>query len=312
MFPEHTLASYSSAYFNGADWVEIDLQLTNDSHLINSHDPCLRETTNIDTFEWLWGHRRADYLFTPYMARFTQDYLIKWMTLSELKMLTRRFRYNTRNVFMNEQGFQMVTLEETIEMLLNLNANYPKEKKVGLYLETKMYGYYKEQYNEDIVERVFEVLQKYGIETLDKASEKLPVIVESFEREALLRMRELTDLPLVYLMFYMNPMVSYNLTEIGEWAHGVGPNQNWLMNDGRLPNETSKFVDDAHAAELAVHPYSLQDDMLKWTPLPIDEHELFLSKGVDGIFTEFPHTTKASFSYFKSNTNFPASTQPKR
>jgi glycerophosphoryl diester phosphodiesterase len=125
------------------------------------------------------------------------------MALAELKLLRRKFRYNTRNLYMNEEGFSMVTFEETIEMLLNLNDNFPRgTNPIGLYLETKMYGFYLENYGENIVDRVFEVLKRYGLETAAKASAKLPIIIECFEREALLRMRELTDLPLVYLMFY--------------------------------------------------------------------------------------------------------------
>jgi hypothetical protein len=31
--------------------------------------------------------------------------------------------------------------------------------------------------------------------------------------------------------------------------------------------------------------------MLKYTKTPIEENLLFVKKGVDGIFTEFPHLT---------------------
>jgi glycerophosphoryl diester phosphodiesterase len=68
----------------------------------------------------------------------------------------------------------------------------------------------------------------------------------------------------------------------------------------------SKFIEECHKLGLAVHPYSLQDDMLKWTKGVLDEHILFINKGVDGIFTEFPHTTRAAFDRFKGNNNFPS------
>jgi hypothetical protein len=47
--------------------------------------------------------------------------------------------------------------------------------------------------------------------------------------------------------------------------------------------------------------------MLKWTSTPLDEHELFLNKQIDGIFTEFPHLTKAAYTKFKSTNTFPYS-----
>lgn len=46
-----------------------------------------------------------------------------------------------------------MTLEETIELMLNMNANFPRKdlgEKVGLYIETKMYNFYLNQYGKDI------------------------------------------------------------------------------------------------------------------------------------------------------------------
>ena len=51
IFPEHTRPSYSSAYTEGVDFVELDLQITKDGHFVTSHDPCLKETTNIEDFD---------------------------------------------------------------------------------------------------------------------------------------------------------------------------------------------------------------------------------------------------------------------
>ena len=91
-FPEHTSAAYISAYYYGADFVELDLQITKDLHLITSHDPCLRPTTNIDSFEWLFGDRKNSFTFYPYTDVFYDDYLINDFDLSEIKMLSRKMR----------------------------------------------------------------------------------------------------------------------------------------------------------------------------------------------------------------------------
>lgn len=69
--------------------------------------------------------------------------------------------------------------------------------KVGLYIETKMYNFYNEDYGQDIAVMVFETLKKYGLETTEKANKKLPIIIECFEKEALIKFAELSDLPLV-------------------------------------------------------------------------------------------------------------------
>lgn len=100
-FPEHTLGAYTSAYMYGADYVELDIQITKDGHLVTSHDPCLRDTTNIDSYENLYADRKKNYTFFPYTNYYPDDYLIKDFTLSELKMLRRRTRYPSRNQYFN-------------------------------------------------------------------------------------------------------------------------------------------------------------------------------------------------------------------
>jgi len=45
--PEHTLAAYSTAILQGADYIELDLVSTRDGRLIARHDNALNLTTNI-------------------------------------------------------------------------------------------------------------------------------------------------------------------------------------------------------------------------------------------------------------------------
>jgi glycerophosphoryl diester phosphodiesterase len=102
--------------------------------------------------------------------------------------------------------------------------------------------------------------------------------------------------------------VTYNLTEISQFAHGVGPRSDWLFNYKNEPynlTSPSLFVEECHELGLAVHPYSLQDDMLKYTSSPLDEHKLFVDKGVDGVFCEFPHLSRAAFEKIKAWNAFP-------
>jgi glycerophosphoryl diester phosphodiesterase len=85
-------------------------------------------------------------------------------------------------------------------MVLGWNADFPKtdrEFKVGLYIETKMYGFYLENYGIDIAEKVYEILKKYDLDTVEKATEKMPIIIECFEKESLVKFGTLSDLPLI-------------------------------------------------------------------------------------------------------------------
>lgn len=79
--------------------------------------------------------------------------------------------------------------------------------KIGLYIETKMYNFYKDERNIDISELLHNNLKKYNLETIEKCQDRLPIIVECFEKESLFKYATLSDLPLVYLMFWNNANV---------------------------------------------------------------------------------------------------------
>eukprot|EP00347_Sterkiella_histriomuscorum_P008381 403345315 len=316
-YPEHSIGAYTAAYVYGADYVELDLQITKDGHLVTNHDPCLRDTTDVESWS-IFSSRKANFRFLPYTNYYKDDFLIRDFTLAELKMLRRKMRYTERNQYLNGQ-FQIMTLEETIELMLELNANQPRkdlEMIVGLYIETKMYNFYLENYGQDISQMLYDTLKKYDLETVAKANVKLPIIVECFEPEALIKFAQLSDLPLIQLMFWNNtnyPNDAYNLTQISEYAHGVGPQQEWLFlyDNSTQWNTTNEslFIEQSHAAGLAVHPYPLKDDFLVWSnpKNPIEEHRIFLNKKIDGIFTEFPHMTHSVYNMFPSSNTFPQS-----
>ena len=73
--------------------------------------------------------------------------------------------------------------------------------KTGLYIETKQVSQYR-KLGIDITSLLYEVLRKYGLETAEKSSLKLPIIIESFEKESLIQLAEMgCDLPKIQLMF---------------------------------------------------------------------------------------------------------------
>ena len=64
--------------------------------------------------------------------------------------------------------------------------------------------------------------------------------------------------------------VATYIEEAGSKYNGVGPSSSWLM---MYPGDTlntsptkSDFINACHAAFLAVHPWTLRDDYLVWTP----------------------------------------------
>ena len=47
--PEHTLEAYSMGHAMGADFIEPDLVMSKDGHLICSHDTTVRKSSNVST-----------------------------------------------------------------------------------------------------------------------------------------------------------------------------------------------------------------------------------------------------------------------
>ena len=83
--------------------MELDIQITKDGHLVTNHDPCLKDTTNIENYEKYWGDRKSNFIFPPYDNVYKNDYLIRDFDLSEIKMLRRKMRYQNRTQFFNDE-----------------------------------------------------------------------------------------------------------------------------------------------------------------------------------------------------------------
>ena len=88
-FPEHSAPGYADAFYNGADYVELDLQMTSDGHLITNHDPCLKETTDIEDYSDLYKDRKKTRMVQPGNKFFENDYFIDDFSLEEIKTLRR-------------------------------------------------------------------------------------------------------------------------------------------------------------------------------------------------------------------------------
>ena len=187
-----------------------------------------------------------------------------------------------------------------------MKSNYTRRvgsvSQPGLYIEIKEPKWYRESYGIDATQAVFDVLAKYNLETIDKATlAGIPIIIQSFDEQALRQFGTLSDLPLIQLMDWGKPGLVYDFDNIATYAHGVGPDSKWIMfypDMSPVPIDLtapSQFVEEMHARDLAIHPYTLRDDQLAYTATPAEETSLYLAKGVDGIFTEFVHATYSIF-----------------
>lgn len=188
--PEHTFFSYDKSHNAiGASYIEIDLQMTKDGHLVAMHDETLDRTTN--------GTGRVDQY-----------------TLKELKQLDAGSKFNSQNpqyANSNYKGAKIPTLDEILERY-GTSANY--------YIETKSPDVYP-----GMEEKLLDSLNKHHM--LNKQSlNNGHVLVQSFSQESLLKMQKLnSNVPLIRLLDKgeLLALSQQDFNEIRNYAIGVGP-----------------------------------------------------------------------------------------
>jgi glycerophosphoryl diester phosphodiesterase len=323
--PEHTLASYDLAIEMGADFVEPDLVVTKDGVLIARHDNEISGTTNVADHPEFAARRTTKVIDTiPITGWFTEDF-----TLAEIKTLRAVERVPAlRPQNIPYDGYSEVpTLQEIIDLVKHkerMGFGRPwKDKygrvrnRIGIYPETKHSTYFA-GIGLALEEPLVRTLHRNGYR--DASS---PVFIQSFEVGNLKRLRSMTRVPLIQLIeaslmpydFYLSGdsrtytdlVKPENLAEIATYAQGIGPNKDLIVprdaNGRALPPTT--LVQDAHAAGLAVHPWTfrvenafLPPDLRRGDVSAPDylrqrgdleaEIRLFLDLGVDGLFTDNP------------------------
>lgn len=296
--PEHTLAAYALAIEQGADYVEPDLVVTKDGHLIARHEPNLVATTDVAQRPQFAARRRTVMLDgVPDSGFFASDF-----TLAEIKTLRAIQPAGEREQGFNGR-FEIPTLEEIISLVKRKSAE--SGRRIGIYPETK-HPTYHQQLGLAIEDRLLAVLQRAGWNHRDA-----PVFIQSFETANLRYLRSRTRVKLVQLVDAndQNPDGSLDFTppydkpydwvvagrpgrfadlltpaglaEVKTYADGIGPWKYYLLptactlvngscadvnGDGavneadrkRLP--ATPVVRDAHAAGLLVHPYTFRNE----------------------------------------------------
>lgn len=292
--PEHTIPAYKVALAQGADFIEQDLQLTKDGVLICLHDPDLARTTNVaSVFPNRATLRDPEQTGAAKRGWYTIDF-----TLAEIKRLDAGSWFNRANPFQANASFvglRIPTMEEAIKVV---------GTRAGLYIELKHFTFYKSM-GYDAAARLAALLQAHGFA---RKTQSKRVFVQSFHKEALLRMRELAP---GYARVQLLPMEGTTrktdssivtpalAAEIAAYAQGVGPSKNMI-----------KSADDVavfHKAGLLVHPYTFRGSTTANARRPLNEPQQngstlaqnisadirrFIGFGIDGGFTDYPDLWK--------------------
>lgn len=294
--PEHTIASYTRAIEQGADYIEPDLVLTKDGVLVARHENEISETTNIAEKREFADRKTSKTIDGDKMTGwFTEDF-----TLDELKTLRAKERLpqlRKDNMAFDRQ-FEIPTFEEILTLA--------KAHNVGVYPETKHPSYFA-SIGLPHEAPLLALLTRFGHVTKDA-----PIFIQSFEVENLKALRPKTKLRLIQLMddtgspadrsdlTYQQMATAEGLKIVATYADGVGPNKAMVIPRtliGNLGTPTT-LVADAHKVGLAVHPWTFRRENY-FLPLAqksgIDprgigdvqaEMKAFLATGIDGIFSD--------------------------
>jgi len=128
--PEHTLESAVLAFAMKADFLELDVVMTRDGHLIVMHDLTLNATTNVDEI-------------FPGRSGTNGKYLTMEFSLAEIKNLRVHERSNKRGSGPAFKGrfpyesllFEVPTLEEMLQLVNGFKQSHGRV--MGLYIEIK-------------------------------------------------------------------------------------------------------------------------------------------------------------------------------
>ena len=292
--PEHTLAAKAMAYAQGADFIEQDLVMSKDDHVVVLHDHHLDTVTNVsDVF--------------PNRARDDGRYYVIDFTLAELRRLAVSERFKLSDgakvaVFkqrfpLDKSSFRIATFTEEIELIQGLNRS--TGGLVGIYPEIKSPAYHRDE-GKDISAAVLEVLKAYGYRERQDS-----VFLQCFDADELQRIHsELLpamnmNVALVQLMDtgpeYQATLTPEGMKTVASYAIGIGPSMDLIVAPDSVSTKlkTTNLVELAHDLNLVVHPYTFRRDFLPSYAADYDELvEIYLKDiGVDGLFTDFPDLT---------------------
>jgi len=287
--PEHTEGAKVLALSQGADFIEQDVVLSKDGVFVVTHDITMEGTTNVT--ERFKDRVRDDGKY--YFADFT------WPEIQSLSVHERTDRQGKQafeNRFPGSFNQRLMRLEDEIRLIQGWNKT--RHSHVGIYVELKAPTWHAKQFSYPMGDKLLPVLAEFGYR-----SKSDPCFIQCFEADELKRLKAAgCSLRLIQLTGgdptkYSQDGWTKFLRDTASYADGIGPSLDWLVKlspDGGV--ETSGFVQAAHDAKLAVHPYTVRLDQLpKWSR-SIDELNrlLIVDLKVDGFFTDFPDVSRAA------------------
>ncbi|MCU6435457.1 glycerophosphodiester phosphodiesterase [Undibacterium sp. Jales W-56] len=310
--PEHTLASYSKAIADGADYIEPDLVSTKDGILVARHEAILDETTDVSQRAEFASKRTTKTIDgRTHTGWFCDDF-----TLSELKSLRaieRLPKIRPQNTFYDGM-FQVLTWDEIIDFAAAESAT--AGRLIGLIPELKHSTYFAKA-GLPLEDRFLKSLTEH------EYTQRCPLEIQSFEVTNLKYIRGVigkkNNIRLMQLvaegdirpadvvaaggdLSFGKMSSKTGLREIARYADVVAPPTRALiplLSDGKL-GKPSAIISDAHDAGLLVHTWTFRPencflaanfrdgngDNARNEIGAIAEIRHYIEAGIDGFFSD--------------------------
>lgn len=270
VLPEHTLPAFARGIALGADAIEVDLVATADGRLVARHEPELIETTNVvdraDLVAQAIGEANVP---SDAAALCTHD-----LALRDLTRLRARQRHAHRPLD-HDDLFMIPTFAQVLGLVRRSRTIHGRVP--ALHIELKAPSLHAEL-GVPLERELLRDLAAHGWNRSDA-----PVLVMSFEADALLLLAGRSSVPLMQLARLdddgLARCTERGLEAIATYAAGIGISRDLLAAVG------DDLIARAHARGLVVHVYTFADD----TDLdPAGSYASALTLGADALITDFP------------------------
>jgi glycerophosphoryl diester phosphodiesterase len=293
--PEHTPMAYRLAVEQGADFIEPDLVATRDGHLVVRHENEIAGTTDVAARPEFASRKTSKIIDGQKIdGWFTEDF-----TLAELKTLRARERLPAmRPQSAAFDGREPILTFQEVADLAKAESRRTG-RTVGLYPEMKHPTYFA-SIGLPLEARLADALKANDLDSLTA-----PVFVQCFEVAPLKTFRTFSRARRVMLVSRgaapVDVASASGIKAIAAFAEGLGPEWPLVIPavDGAL-GPPSALVAQAHAAGLAVHPWTVRAEN-PFLPKALQRGtgpaahgdatavlRALYAAGVDGVFSDFP------------------------
>ena len=146
----------------------------------------------------------------------------------------------------------------------------------------------------------------YGSAVPNNLQQVVPVVVQCFDPESLVYLRNKTTLPLILLLEAVDPSFwnSDNLNQIASFADGIGPDKSYFATASY--EDATQTVSAVRNANLRMHPYTFRADQDIGKVFNGDfATELmfyYCCLGMDALFSEFPDRSREALDFMGNYT----------